>query len=167
MPLIKVHLDSNAREYGGWMGGVPEKIQLRLEAKATPMKSKTKRIVQSYLRPNRGVEEGVYRKSFKINDYSQTKWEICFQVFARKPHYRLTHLLEYGHDMILFRWGRGKRTKWGNVGMAKTATKRRPNAVTLEIPHIKYGQEYADKNFPILYDEGVNSVLTERMKRIK
>ena len=161
MPLIKVHLDSNAREYGSWLGGVPEKIQLKLEAKATPLKTKTKKIVQSYLRPNHGVDEGIYKKSFKINDYSQTRWELCFQVFAKKPHYRLTHLLEYGHDVWLFQWGRGRRTKWGNVGMNKIAK------TTKLVPHIEYGQKYAEKQYPILYDEGVNSVLTERMKRIK
>lgn len=167
MPLIKVHLDSNARDYSEWLNNVAERTQRKLEAKAPIIKRRTKKTVQKHLVKGKGLEEGIYRKSFTINDYSQTKWEICFQVYAKKPHYRLTHLLEDGHKMFLFRWGRGRPTKWGNVGMAFTTTRRRPKGRTHVVKHIKPGQQYAEKQFPKLYDEGINSVLKERMKRIR
>lgn len=161
MPLIRVYFDSNARNYAAWLNGVPEKIQHRLEDKTPKLKRNTKKVVQNHLVPGKGVDDGIYRKSFTINDYSQSKWEISFQVFAKKPHYRLTHLLEDGHKVVVFKWGRGSPTKWGNIGM-NYIHKR-----TMNIPHIEPGQLYAEKNFPILYDEGVNYVLQEGMKRLK
>ena len=167
MPLVKVHFDSNARDYSTWLNNVAERTQRKLKNRIPTVRRKTKKVVQSHLKSGQGVDKGIYKRSFKINDFSQSKWEIAFQVFAKKPHYRLTHLLEDAHDMVLFRWGRGRRTKWGNIGMAKTRTVRRPMGRTHVVKHIKYGQAYAERQVPILYDRGINETLTERMKRIK
>lgn len=181
MPLIKIVFDSNARDYAQWVSGVPQKIQLQVEEKTPRLKKRTKKEVQKHLTTKFGVDEGVYKKSFKINDYAQTKWQVAFQVFAKKPHHRLTHLLEggnppmYGHATILFRWGKGRpTTKKGVIGMShvyqtKLHYKGHHHIIgyTGLVRHIEPGQEYAEEQLPILYDEGINKTLKERMKRIK
>lgn len=71
---------------------------------------------------------GKYVKSFRIKKgyegrYSKTKiWHVA------APHYRLTHLLEYGHAKV-----NGGRTR--------------------AYPHIKYGQEIAEKRMQELAEE--------------
>lgn len=181
MALIKIQFESNALDYAKWINVVPEKIQTELESKTPTLKRKTKKTVQEHLTGSFGVDEGVYRRSFTINDYSRTKWEIAFQVFAKKPHYRLTHLLEggnppmYGHRTILFRWGKGRpTTKTGAIGMSHVYETqshykghRHIIGYTGLVRHIEPGQVYAEKQLPIIYDEGINKVLKERMKRIK
>jgi len=185
MPLIKISFDSNARSYSEWISKVPQKIQLQVEEKLPQVKRKTKKEVQSHLTKQFGIgidrKSGTYKKSFKINDYSQTKWQVAFQVFADKGHHRLTHLLEggnppmYGHQTILFRWGKGKpTTKKGVVGMShvyqtKMHYKNHRHIIgyTGLVRHIEPGQDYAEEQLPILYDEGINKTLKERMRRIK
>jgi len=181
MPYIKINVDSNARDYADWISRVPERIQLKIEAEIPTLKRKTKKTVKNELTTNFGVDEGIYRKSFIINDYSRNKWEVAFQVFARKPHYRLTHLLEgeilpnCGHATILFRRGIGRpTTRKGLRGMSHIfATKTHykghthPPGYTGIVKHIEPGQKYAEQELPILYDEGINKILTERMRRLK
>lgn len=176
---VKIHVESTQRSYADWMAKVPERIQVQVDAKGKTLKRKTKKEVQSHLTKDFGVDDGVYRRSFIINDYSQSKWELCFQVFARKPHHRLTHLIEgngsYGHKTILFRRGIGRPTKIkGLVGMSQIfATKDHyknhdhPPGLTGFVEHIEPGQKYAEEQLPILYDEGINRVLREGMRRIK
>lgn len=181
MSLINIYFESNALDYAHWCNVVPEKIQLEAEERTPRLKKNTKKTVQNHLTSDFGVDEGVYRKSFTINDYSRTKWEIAFQVFAKKPHYRLTHLLEggnppmYGHRTILFRWGKGRPTKiTGAIGMSQVYNtelhyKDHKHIIgyTGLVRHIEPGQVYAEKYFPMIYEETLNKVLKERMKRIK
>lgn len=185
MQLIKIEFNSNAREYSRWIGEVPEKIQLQVEEKLPRVKRNTKKEVQEHLTNDFGIgigkKRGTYKKSFTVNDYSQTKWQVAFQVYAGKGHHRLTHLLEggsppmYGHQTILFRWGKGKpTTKKGVIGMShvyetKLHYKKHHHIIgyTGLVRHIEPGQDYAEEQLPILYDEGINRTLKERMKRIK
>lgn len=185
MPLFEVKFDSNAKSWEQWVAGVPQKIQLQVEEKLPQVKRKTKKEVQDHLTNDYGIgigkNKGTYKKSFRINDYSQTKWQVGFQVYADKGHHRLTHLLEgasapmYGHQTILFRWGKGRpTTKKGVIGMShvyqtKLHYKGHKHIIgyTGQVRHIEPGQEYAEEQLPILYDEGINKTLTERMKRIK
>lgn len=181
MQLIKANIKSNAREYSKWIAEVPTKIQLDVEAKLPKVERETKKVVKGKLNRNFGVDEGVYKKSFIINDFAESKWHIGFQVFAKKPHYRLTHLLEggsppmYGHRTVLFRWGKGRpTTKTGAIGMShvydtKTHYKKHHHIIgyTGLVRHIEPGQDYAEAEVPILYDEGINKTLSERMKKIK
>ena len=147
---------------------VPDEVQRVIEDKKLPrLKTATKRKVQSNLFIDHGLEEGIYKKSFKINTFSENKWHVGFQVFAKKPHYRLTHLLEDGHQIVLFRWGQGRRTKWGNLGMVETSTWRHPNGRTTAIPHIEPAQKYAEGKVGELYREAYTGKLLERMKKIK
>lgn len=185
MPIFDVTFDSNAKSWEQWCNGVPQRIQSLVEEKLPQVRTKTKKEVQSHLTVNYGIgiakNSGIYKKSFRINNYSKSKWEVGFQVYAGNGHHRLTHLLEgvqpptRGHATILFRWGKGKPTKVkGVIGMSQVyetkihykGHKHQPG-FTGAVEHIKPGQEYAEQQLPILYDEGVNRTLTERMKRIK
>lgn len=181
MPIFDVTFDSNAKSWEQWCNGVPQKIQLQVEEKLPQLRRKTKKEVQEHLTTSFGVNEGVYKKSFTINNYSKSKWQVGFQVYAGKGHHRLTHLLEggnppmYGHATILFRWGKGKPTSVkGVIGMShvyqtKMHYKGHKHIIgyTGLVRHIEPGQDYAEEQLPILYDEGINRTLTERMKRIK
>lgn len=159
---IRISLD---KDYIRWIADIPERTQLLIETKYPNIKRKTKRVVQDHLTPHFGVDEGVYKKSFIINDFAESKWHIGFQVFAKKPHYRLTHLLEDGHRIKMFTPGRGDMTKWGNVGMSFVKTRRRPAGYTQRIKHIEPGQKFADEEVPRLYRTSYIKIMSERMKK--
>lgn len=112
-----IHIKTNAKDWVKYLNEVPEKTQLYVDGKIPKLRSNTRKNVRSHLTKGHGVDEGIYRKSFIINNFAESKWHVGFQVFAKKPHYRLTHLLEDGHILKVFRWGGSERTKWGNYGM--------------------------------------------------
>ena len=159
---ITISLDES---YIKWMSEIPERTQLLIEEQYPAIRRRTKKVVQEHLTPKLGVDEGIYRKSFIINNFAESKWQIGFQVFAKKPHYRLTHLLEDGHRIKLFTWGRGDMTKWGNIGMSFVKTRFRPSGYTREVKHILPGQEYADKQVPLMYRRSYTKIMLERMKK--
>lgn len=67
---------------------------------------------------------GDYRKSLAIKTVSETRKSKKKVWYAKGKQYRLTHLLEKGH---LKRGGKGRVKAY---------------------PHIKYGDEYVEKNLP-------------------
>ena len=154
----------NAKDWVKYLNTVAEKTQLDIDEKLPNLRRNTKRTVTNELFKGHGMETGIYKKSFTINNYALSKWEIGFQVFAKKPHYRLTHLLEDGHESKVFRWGKGKLTKWGNKGMVNIG--RRGRNVKGASQHIAKGQEYAEKKVQRLYMEAINKSLGERMKKL-
>lgn len=104
-------------------------FQESLKEKVNPMMKKSKKIVGNKLRKRSGVDTGIYKKSLRVVDSSQLRMGyFCYQVVAKKPHYRLTHLLENGHKMVPNRHF------------------YRPVARTKSYPHIIYGQDYVDEN---------------------
>lgn len=174
MPKIKVTFDSNAVSWAEWCIKVPDRVKYEIEDRKLPyLKTATKREVQKNLFKDHGVDEGIYRKSFTINSFAENKWQIGFQVYAKKPHYRLTHLLEgpedqnWGHQIVIFRWGQGRPTKWGNVGMVATGTRLHPDGHTRKVKHIEPAQKYAEERVGILFQEAYNGKLLERMNKIK
>ena len=165
MGKIKIHVTPKV-DYE-WLTTVPERIQLEIENKIPNIRRATKKVVQSQLTENYGVEKGIYKRSFTIYNFAESKWQIGFQVFAKKPHYRLTHLLEGtnkgGHRIKIFTRGRGEMTRWGNIGMSFVRTKKRPSGYTRRVIHIKPAQDYADEKVPTLYRTVVTKKLMERM----
>lgn len=113
-----------------------------LDKKFTPMLRESKRIVKSRLHKGYGVNKGIYIKSLYIKNSSELRKDyFCYQVGARSPHYRLTHLLENGHKV------RGcfdrRKSKKGDIP-------------TRKITHIVYGQDYVDKHATNKIVEAVN-----------
>ena len=163
MAQINIEFKINTEDYVRWLNDVPQRIQREIEEDIPVLRRNTKKIVQSKLKKGNGVDEGIYRKSFIINNFAESKWHIGFQVFAKKPHYRLTHLLEDGHRIKVFTRGKGVKTYNGNIGMSFVKTRMRPSGVTKSIKHIEPGQEYAEEQLPILYRKSYTKILTERM----
>lgn len=164
--MIKIRVKDNFQDFARWMNNVPESIQLSIDEQIPTIRRSTKRVVQSHLTLGHGVDEGIYKKSFRINNYTQSKWEIGFQVYAKDPHYRLTHLLENGHRIKVFRWGQGEPTKNGNIGMVFINSLRH-GTHTGAIPHIAPAQEYADDKVYALYESTVVNKFKERMEIVK
>lgn len=75
---------------------------------------------KSDVRSGAPVRTGAYRKSWAVNFDKKKSGNAGFTVYAKAPHYRLTHLLEDGH-----------KTKSGGKTKAQ--------------PHIRQVQEWADK----------------------
>ena len=74
----------------------------------------------------KGKGGGKYRRSIAV-ELSQKNGNAGFTVYAKAPHYRLTHLLENGHKT---------RLKTGQYGT---------KAQTTPQPHFAPVQEWADK----------------------
>ena len=161
-----------------YLGNVAEKTQIEVDSKIPTISRSTKREVKSRLNASYGINEGIYRNSFKINNFAESKWHVGFQVFAKKPHYRLTHLLEggdapmYGHRTILFRWGEGRPThRTGSVGMSHVYQthnhyKGHTHIIgyTNSIKHIEPGQAYAENKVVAMYEKALSKSL-ERIKK--
>lgn len=163
---IQIYIQSNAYDYSSWFNDIPRRIQLKIKEDIPKIRKETKKIVKAQLTTGHGVEQGIYRKSFIINNFAESPWRIGFQVFAKKPHYRLTHLLEDGHRIKIFRRGQGERTKWGNIGMVFTSTRRRPSGRTNVVEHIETGQRFADEAVPYLYRKTYLLLFLERTKKL-
>lgn len=172
MKGIKLSITSNAQDYIKWIDNVPNKMQVEIDRKIPIIARGSKREVKNNLVPGNGVDEGVYKNSFIINNFRESKWNVGFQVFAKKPHYRLTHLLEGyenrpgGHKIFLFTPGVGRATKWGNIGMSWVQSAGK-SGWTKKVIHIEPGQQYAEDKIIEMYESTLNSSLSERMKRIK
>lgn len=149
-----ITVSAELKQSAYYLTKVPEKVQIYCESRYPTIKRGAKRVVKKHLTKPGGVDQGVYKRSFTINNYSESKWQLGFQVVARKPHYRLTHLLEHGHESKVFKWGQGRPTIWGNVGMVNIG--RRGMNVMGASQHIQEGQDYAEKKVIDLYIKAVN-----------
>lgn len=75
---------------------------------------------------------GDYVKSFRIKKTYEGRFSKTKTWYVAEPHYRLTHLLEYGHALV-------------NGGRSK------------EFPHIKYGEELAERRMEELAKEAIEN----------
>lgn len=76
---------------------------------------------------------GEYVKAFTVTTTKETKWTKEKTWHVKAPHYRLTHLLEYGHATR-----NGGRTR--------------------AFPHISKGADYAEKRIEELITEGLSDI---------
>lgn len=175
--LIDIKFRSNEADYIKYLGQVAESLQLDVDHKIPTIARGAKRTVKNALTEDFGIDSGTYQRSFTINNYSESKWHVGFQVFAKNPHYRLTHLLEggtsapmYGHRTVLFRWGKGERTRFGNYGMSHVyETKKHYKGhhhiigYTNKIEHIEPGQYYAETKVERMYEDAIKKALSKGM----
>lgn len=147
---VKVSFD--AAEIANKLTHIDKKFRENVKSDVKEIKKETKSIVKKKLEKNHGVEYGVYKKSIVIHNLENSGDRIGYQVGSKK-HYRLTHLLENGHEIWVFIRGKGRPTYRGNVGMNKL------NRKTKKIPHIQYGQEYADKAIVEMYENAWEKAL--------
>ena len=82
---------------------------------------------------------GKYLRAFEIKTTYDDRFEKRNTWHVKAPHYRLTHLLEKGHDYV------------GRDG-------KRKNGVAKPIPHIQYGQEIAEKMLEQKIAEGIEKL---------
>lgn len=73
-----------------------------------------------------------YTKSFRIKTTFEKKRNKRNTWYVAAPHYRITHLLEYGHITV-----NGGRTR--------------------KFPHVKYGDDYVTQNFERELKEGIEN----------
>lgn len=155
---IGLEISVGGKELINYLNNVPEKTQIEVEKRIPNVRRNTKKVVQKFAPSNRGI----YKKSFTINNYARQKWEIGYEVYAKPPHYRLSHLLEgrdddhpsYAHILKQFRWGQGEPTKNGKVGMVVVGTTKR-------FLHLIKGKEFAEEKVEELYNIAIKESTKE------
>lgn len=144
---IKFDLNGSLEKTAKILSSINEQFRIEVQEEIKEIKKETKSRVVKQLKKGHGINKGTYKKSIVINNLARRDPDkIAFQVGSKK-HYRLTHLLEDGHDKWVFRRGKGRPTYRGNVGMVQLSGK------TKAIKHIEPGQDYADRAVQKMYEE--------------
>lgn len=83
------------------------------------------REAKNALSKGHGIRTGTYRSKFRLASEQPTKHHKYVEWYVDAPHYRLTHLLEYGHAI--------------KDGTGRTVGRANP------VKHIKYGRQIAEQ----------------------
>lgn len=146
--LYNVTFDSNAEAFIKYFETVPDEITRQVNKGIPSIQKNTRKIVRQHLTKGNGRDTGVYKKHIVIRDLTTSTEEVHFQVGGSKKHYRLTHLLEHGHHIVVTR---GDGVQYCLLKSTKA------------IPHIAPGQEYADKEVVGLYEEAIEKSLERKV----
>ena len=160
---LDLELTVNDKDLVKYLNSVSERTQIEIEARIPSVRRRTKSVVQAHS----PVDRGIYRRSIILNNYAKEKYEIGYQVYAKPPHYRLSHLLEgrndtyggkYAHILKQFRWGQGEPTRKGRIGMVRVG-------MTKRYQHLKYGLEYAEEAVRELYDLAIKKSIKKGKRK--
>lgn len=92
---------------------------------------------KNYLRTKAPKQTGDYRKSWSVKNTRTKSTEAHATVYAGNGEYRLTHLLEHGHDFVSYVSRDGSRKNREEHIRIKGAAK--------PIPHIEPARDLAEK----------------------
>ena len=100
-----------------WADEQEKEFVKAIDAAAEACNEKAKQVLYK----GHGIKSGNYRNSFTVDSNWKARHHYVARWHVKAPHYRLTHLLEYGH-------------------LTRDGTSR-----TKPVEHVKYGREIAEK----------------------
>lgn len=111
----------------GYMKGVGPAVKRAVDRTSEEMNAEIK------AHTNFRRRTGAYEKAFAIKTVFEDELNKRVRWYVKAPHYRLTHLLEFGHQIV--------------------DRNHRRHGTTRPIPHISYGEALARKRLPELCEE--------------
>ncbi len=145
---VRLWIESNVKEIVDYINKVPEEITMEVMKGSNKIMTKTAKVTRDSLTLGNGVRKGIYRKSLKGKNLSDSPMVLHFIVKGTGKHYRLSHLLEKGHRIVIPIKQKGGGYKPTYIGRH-----------TKSIPHISIGQDYADKEVLDLYNKAIDKAL--------
>lgn len=115
---IKVDINDVANEITKWLTEYSEEVTDVAKDVVDKVADETMAEIKNHVT----WKDKKYSKSFSLKTSYEDKRNKRMTWFVKSPHYRLTHLLEFGHATR-----NGGRTK--------------------AFPHVKYGDEFVKNNF--------------------